>query len=293
MGEDFSEFKNRWFSFDWSGADSELLNDGISGLPIPPLPEISVENTAQIQSILENSSLVKILAKEKGESVSGVSTDKYIFDLDKEGIVSFVSSVDSIMIPADTATEFSSLDIDALNSFLNGITNFRGEVYIGQSDKLPYKIDMNFTANMGEFGSMDVSFVSSYSDWGIPVTIVKPEMSQNIFQFLTDSINDARSKGSDAAIKANLSNIRVQAEIVYDMSSPNSYASVCDDSLVIASLSAATSASGTSASCLDSRNAWRASSVLKNPASPTTYWCVDSTGSSKAVTKLPTGLSCN
>src|SRR3972149_4116109 len=40
------------------------------------------------------------------------------------------------------------------------------------------------------------------------------------------SLNSARSKGADAASKAQLSNARAQAEIFYD-ENDNSYASVC------------------------------------------------------------------
>ena len=37
------------------------------------------------------------------------------------------------------------------------------------------------------------------------------------------SLNTARAKGANASIKANLSNVRAQAEIVYDSLSPNGY----------------------------------------------------------------------
>ncbi len=93
------------------------------------------------------------------------------------------------------------------------------------------------------------------------------------------SLNTARSKGADAAIKANLANIRAQAEVVYDGASPNSYATVCANSVVAAALSAAGSSSGTTAVCNNSASAWAASVTLK--ADNTKYWCVDSLGASK------------
>ena len=37
------------------------------------------------------------------------------------------------------------------------------------------------------------------------------------------SLNTARAKGANAAIKANLANIRAQAELVYDSTTPNAY----------------------------------------------------------------------
>lgn len=95
------------------------------------------------------------------------------------------------------------------------------------------------------------------------------------------SLNTARAKGADAAIKANLANIRAQAEIVYDGNNPNSYLSpnpVCTNTTVAAALSAAGTSSGTTAVCYNVAGAWAASVALKTDN--TKYWCVDSLGTS-------------
>lgn len=100
------------------------------------------------------------------------------------------------------------------------------------------------------------------------------------------SLNSARAKGSDAAVKANLANIRAQAEIVYDGASPQDYATVCDNATVIAARTAAGTAGGGTGVCNDVAGGWAASAELKstnvvNGTSATDYWCVDSTGASK------------
>ena len=111
------------------------------------------------------------------------------------------------------------------------------------------------------------------------------------------SLNTARSKGSDAAIKADLNNIRAQAELYYDNSS-NSYgtfasaacdaspAAVFNDQNVKQALAHAISQSGqsgTSASnCVSNNTSWAAAVTLKS--ANTTAWCVDSTGQSKQKT---------
>jgi prepilin-type N-terminal cleavage/methylation domain-containing protein len=41
------------------------------------------------------------------------------------------------------------------------------------------------------------------------------------------SLNTARSKGSDAAVKANISNMRAEAELYYDSLGEGSYTSFC------------------------------------------------------------------
>ncbi len=68
------------------------------------------------------------------------------------------------------------------------------------------------------------------------------------------SLNTARSKGQDAAVKANLSGIRVDAEITYDDADPNSYETVCAD--VDSTVEAASEASAGTATCDDDNDEW-------------------------------------
>lgn len=96
------------------------------------------------------------------------------------------------------------------------------------------------------------------------------------------SLNSARAKGADAAVKANLANVRAQAELVYDtVETPTDavgYDGVCANSTVSAAVTAAGTAAGATAVCYDSPTAWAASSALKSD--PAAFWCVDSTGAS-------------
>lgn len=97
------------------------------------------------------------------------------------------------------------------------------------------------------------------------------------------SLNTARNKGADAAIKANVAGVRTQAEISYDTNS--NYDSVCADTNVTAALDAASTVSKgntTSDVCNDSITAWAASVPLKSDTSK--WWCVDSTGNPKQIT---------
>ena len=110
------------------------------------------------------------------------------------------------------------------------------------------------------------------------------------------SLNTARAKGADAAIKANLANIRAQAELVYDGNTPNSYSGLCANTVVSTQTTAAANALGgtvinalgtagtaTTVVChvAADNSAWAVSSGTK--VTPANSWCVDSTGSSKAL----------
>ncbi len=107
------------------------------------------------------------------------------------------------------------------------------------------------------------------------------------------SLNTARGKGADAAVKSNLNNMRAQAEIVYD-DAPASYAGVCANANVLKAMTAAATAQGltwtstannsTSVTCTNSSGAWMAAVTLPKGVGAGTYWCVDNTGTSKSVT---------
>lgn len=116
------------------------------------------------------------------------------------------------------------------------------------------------------------------------------------------SLNTARGKGSDAAIKSNLANIRAQAEILYDSNGgygvdttptafvlgacTNTADTIFVDANVWGQISAAiTAAGGASAlsSCVSTASAWSAAVQLKQNATAEA-WCVDSSGGSKKET---------
>ena len=122
------------------------------------------------------------------------------------------------------------------------------------------------------------------------------------------SLNTARAKGADAAVKAALSNIRAEAEIYYDNTS-NTYgaaytASACPsssntsmfwaDAQIQAGLAQAASAGGGGMSgtrCATDGNDYAISIRLKSNTA--NYWCVDSTGAAKIITNASwTGVAC-
>ena len=116
------------------------------------------------------------------------------------------------------------------------------------------------------------------------------------------SLNSARSKGTDAAIKANLANMRAQAALYYDTNSTYSstgaliqcnitsagVVTTCTqlfaDTQMQAALKAAASAAGATAygNISAAGDLWAAQSTLKGGG----YWCVDSGG--KAVAEAGT-----
>jgi prepilin-type N-terminal cleavage/methylation domain-containing protein len=95
------------------------------------------------------------------------------------------------------------------------------------------------------------------------------------------SLNTARTKGADAAIKSTINNSRAQAELFYDGGSTNTYDAVCTAAGGIAAMvTGAGTAGGTSVKCVDNTGGWALEAKLKG----TGWYCVDSTGAAKANT---------
>jgi type IV pilus assembly protein PilA len=106
------------------------------------------------------------------------------------------------------------------------------------------------------------------------------------------SLNTARSKGNDAAVKANLSGARAEAEMYYDTNSD--YTDVClssETNNILDNATAAKNALGTSVSvtrdaigsatvvaCNDTATGWAIQSPLKGSDNTNYFFCVDSTG---------------
>ncbi|MDO8566861.1 MAG: prepilin-type N-terminal cleavage/methylation domain-containing protein [bacterium] len=99
------------------------------------------------------------------------------------------------------------------------------------------------------------------------------------------SLNTARSRGSDAAIQSDLSALRTQAEIFYNVG--NTYTGLCADTNIERARAAADQANGTAsvaAFCAVNAGGTAYAATAQVVAVPGDYWCVDSAGNSKQLT---------
>jgi prepilin-type N-terminal cleavage/methylation domain-containing protein len=90
------------------------------------------------------------------------------------------------------------------------------------------------------------------------------------------SLNSARAKGADAAIKSTVNNARAQAELFYDTA--GNYTTVCTTGTnnISAMVSGATNAGSAAVDCQDVSTGWALQAQLKSNTAQ--YYCVDSTG---------------
>ncbi len=117
------------------------------------------------------------------------------------------------------------------------------------------------------------------------------------------SLNSARDKGSDAASRGALAQLRTQAEIFYD-NAGRTYVGLCANAQIVAIIenarvnSRATTAytaagaggavSATAAGCSSSATAYAAAVPLKSSGA---FWCVDSVGKAQISASLGAGVT--
>ena len=104
------------------------------------------------------------------------------------------------------------------------------------------------------------------------------------------SLNCARKKGADAAVKGNLSGIRAAAELFYDGAGGGAYSGgigLCADASVVAAENAARSAGGSGVAGAQGDTFCAAGAttyvVWTNYKNATGAFCVDSTGAAKDI----------
>ena len=89
------------------------------------------------------------------------------------------------------------------------------------------------------------------------------------------SLNNARSKGADAAIQSTINNTRAQAELFYD-DNGNTYTGMC---ATLTDAQASVNNAGGTWDCDESATEYRIISPLVSTT--TSYYCVDSSGVSQ------------
>lgn len=104
------------------------------------------------------------------------------------------------------------------------------------------------------------------------------------------SLNSARAKGADAAIKSSLNNARAQAELYYDNTS-SSYAGLCTADATILNIQNGVNSAGGTFACTPTptATAYKLWSPLRTSA--TTWYCVDSTGRATTTITNPTATA--
>ncbi len=102
---------------------------------------------------------------------------------------------------------------------------------------------------------------------------------------ILSSLNSARGKGANAAVRASLTNLRSQATIYFDDNN-QSYADVCNNTDILFMLENASSSGAGMSGCASDAESWSAYARFKVSEEGNDYWCINSTGFSNAMATI-------
>ncbi|MCX6751937.1 MAG: hypothetical protein NTZ87_00325 [Candidatus Nomurabacteria bacterium] len=286
-----SPYQNKWFSLPFKTINDEIatnsLGSSFSGVSIKN--NLTLEQKDHLYQMTKDAHLVKQIARLSPETIEGEYSYHYSFDLDREGLVSYLQSLTEYMktIFADNANlaGLPAFDPDSVTKGLDQVKDFKGEIWVGRSDKLLRKIAIDFgvTPDSAKDEQVKINLVYIFSGYNQPVTVVVPAESTSVEALIEAS----RQKGKEASIKANLSNIRTEAEIFYDKGS--AYSGFCSSNNLISARQSIEASGGVGFVCKATASKYAIGVKLSEASG---NWCVDSTGASKATATLPTGTVC-
>jgi len=292
---EFSQYENKWFNFPLKLAGEEAMEDpfypSISFGDNYPFGELTPQQKDELYKILREVSFIKTVKRLSPETVGGVSSYHFSFDLDKEVLASYIESIQTYIKSIDKNNEMLLyIDRESIVQVLNQVKDFMGEIWIGRNDKLVHKIDLSFGVqpDMVKNEKLKIRLTSSMSDYGKPVVVVTPAESTPLSDLMEESMKNARMKGNEASIKANISFARTEAELFHDKNI-NGYLKFCSSNELKEARKLIENVGGTEFICRDAKKSYVISVKLLSSAN---YWCVDSTGASKSVVRSPSGMVC-
>ncbi|MFA5841185.1 MAG: hypothetical protein WC847_02860 [Candidatus Paceibacterota bacterium] len=297
MPIDLSKLENKWVSFPFKSEDGKDISNPISSLsPVDPtiVDELTPDQKENIYKMFRNAHFIKAIKKLPPETVGGELSYHFIFDFDREGITAYLETLKSYVntIGKDNS-KLSSFDPTSFNKSLDNLHDFKGEIWIGHSDKLLHKLMLNFSMKVDPAKDeyVKVALVGIFSNWNKPVNIVAPAESISFEEFFSQMMSSSpvRAQENGASIKANLSMMRAQAEIFYDGHN-NSYLGFCSSKELKEARKSIESTGGTGFVCKDKATAWAGGAKLPDNLG---NWCVDSLGAIKSTANLPSGTVCS
>ena len=282
MISEFAGEPNSWLAFN----ESDIKELSKEESPVP-YDEAKIK---QIKALVEETKFIESITEVGVETIDNESTRHYQILVSKEVLKNFVSK----MIDISDEPELNSQKTEILSQ-MDSIDEIKADVWVVKGTYVPKKFtfvlstkDIIIKDSMKVKGKVTINSVISKINEN--VTIDVPEVSRSMME----EVNKAKIRGKDAAIKANLANMRAHAELFYDQNK-NSYGkansngsctsptkgSLFDNSEPMALVLNATD---NIVSCYSTSKGYAISVPLASD--PTTMWCLDNVGGMKE-TKVP------
>ncbi len=183
--------KDQWFKIDQKTL--EELN-GYGRAFSPDASQFSEEELTRLEEALKNARIIHITQALPNDTIEGVKTFHYKFELNKEGLRSYIVEIMNIVEAKNLNSEeirqlkegFESEEFnEVLDIFVNA---FKGELWIGKKDFFPYRVNAAFIfkeeKSQKEIAKM--SFLLNMKDFNKPVNVEAPADAKPIEKLLEE-----------------------------------------------------------------------------------------------------------
>jgi hypothetical protein len=293
---DTSKIQNQWLMIPGSGDDVEKYIPSLAsaGIGKSAFENLTDEQKAHIADMAAKAKFITVTKRYTPEMMNNVLSYHFSFDLDRNGITSFLFDLENYIHEIGKEdSELSAFSTEGVKTSLDKVKNFNGEAWIGRSDHLPYKLMVNFESQEGEDTASlaKVNFVSIFSGWNQPITVEAPVNAQLFSTFLENNIGGGvgDNEALDAKLKTSFSFARPQAEMYSDANGVT-FKGFCASENFTAVTAGVAEPSKASLVCRDSASAY----ILYAPliTEPKKIYCMDSKLKSATLEKAPTGFVC-
>lgn len=327
--------ENKWVVIKQNESSNLVNNPLLGSMPLNMYPSnnFTEERSEKIMELLKNAKIVKITKKHFPQMIDGNLAYHFDFELDRQGIISFITELRSYIITIDASSSggIPEINDEDLNKIISYIDNFKGEIWVGVFNKLPYKISTNFNVIDPDDLNKGFSFVSadiSYSEWNKPVSVEVPngavsieEMLKSGFGGFSNSISEESSflyqeltpkqKESIDDITTSDINNPFYLEAAKTKNGDSTIKSILGGMIANAELFYDNNKNSYKGYCRDKGEFGAYQSAIKLPngtvykcndltnvwvawaqLSNKEYFCVDNIGTTNSFNKLPSGTSC-
>ncbi|MCX6753745.1 MAG: hypothetical protein NTV03_01675 [Candidatus Nomurabacteria bacterium] len=310
-------FENRWVLIPMTDKEGKLdtTNPLLSVSPVDSsfLNNLTDEQKQHITDIVKKASIIKITKKHLPEMVDGALSYHISFDIDKIGIVSFLTELTDYMKSLDKGNDaLVKLEPTDYSKSLDAISSFSGEFWVGIFDKLSHKMIINSTIiNPEKPGDGNVKILATllYKDWNKPVTVEIPskvvtieELTKELFGGVsggtdvnvtsgdTPSVVESKLSQEDYSKKNIMASMRAQAELYYD-ANKYTYKGYCTSKGEFSAYKlTSTLPNNSNYRCNENdKNGWSAWVEISNGEK----YCVDSTGYSGPLKNTEKSITCS
>src|SRR3989339_256030 len=175
--------ENQWIVFPRKSSLGDISNNPLissSGFGSKIVNNLTPEQKQKIYDITSRASLIKMTKKHLPAIVDGSLSYHFNFDLDKEGVASYLKEVLIYLRNTENGKELSLVTDSDYAKIIESLNNFHGEIWIGIFDHIPHKLVVSgdiVDKESKDIEALKISMTMLYSSLDQPSVVEVPEGS--------------------------------------------------------------------------------------------------------------------